>query len=394
MTIELEAMAIEMPGVSRSSEGSASRACCALAIGPCGTARPDRSPHPNRLPFRGVLTLLDTPSDQPPQGAREHRVLLTREAAEQALPSLLGMALDYTPALDAHDAKRKVGIITSAEIVESSALGRRSSVAPSTSGPTTDGQRPATVLEVSGYLFAKDFPEVVRELRRNASRLGMSYEISDARVENVRAAVWTLTEVTFTGAAILRREKAAYRETWIELEEPSAVGPRPSVPATPAEAHAETINAEILMADDRRPSAEDTRRTMNENELQDLINRLAAAAEAMERTVSAVHAQHDALSVKIDRIVAAVDESVARHELEARLTDLERANTELKAQLERRPVERKTLPPLVTALLSKNGIEDVHARIDTALLDKMLGSLAVDQRIAVKAQMAEAGIIE
>ncbi|HVP43071.1 MAG TPA: hypothetical protein VMS96_06540 [Terriglobales bacterium] len=132
---------------------------------------------------------------------------------------------------------------------------------------------------------------------------------------------------------------------------------------------------------------------MNE-QLTELINRLAAAAEAMERTVAAVHAQRDELSVKIDRIVAAVDESAARHELEARIADLERANTELKAQLERRPVERKTLPPLVTALLSKNGIEDLHARIDTGLLDKMLGSLAVDQRIAVKAQMAEAGLIE
>jgi hypothetical protein len=29
--------------------------------------------------------------------------------------------------------------------------------------------------------------------------------------------VWTPTHVTFTGAAILRRDKAAYRETWIEL---------------------------------------------------------------------------------------------------------------------------------------------------------------------------------
>src|SRR5512135_1218183 len=126
MNLELEAMAIEMPEVSRSYEGSASSACCALAIVPCGTARPDRSPHPNRLPFRGVLTLVDVPSDQPPQGAREHRVLLTREAAEKALPSLLGMALDYAPAFDAHDAKRKVGIITSAELAESPVASSRS----------------------------------------------------------------------------------------------------------------------------------------------------------------------------------------------------------------------------------------------------------------------------
>ena len=46
----------------------------------------------------------------------------------------------------------------------------------------------------------------------------MSYEIADARVADMRAKVWTLTHVTFTGAAILRRDKAAYRETWIELE--------------------------------------------------------------------------------------------------------------------------------------------------------------------------------
>jgi hypothetical protein len=43
--------------------------------------------------------------------------------------------------------------------------------------------------------------------------------VADARVADVRAGVWTLTRVTFTGAAILRRDKAAYQETWIELGE-------------------------------------------------------------------------------------------------------------------------------------------------------------------------------
>ena len=195
MTLELEAMAIEMPEVSR---------------------------HPNRLPFRGVLTLVDVPSDHPPQGARDHRVLLTRDAAEKALPSLLGMALDYSPAMDAHDARRKVGIITSADLVESPVASSRSPASgqwPVVGGqPATSDQRLATVLEVSGYLFARDFPELVRELKLHASRLGMSYELSEARVQNVHASIWTLTEVTFTGAAILRREKAAYRQTWIELD--------------------------------------------------------------------------------------------------------------------------------------------------------------------------------
>ena len=33
--------------------------------------------------------------------------------------------------------------------------------------------------------------------------MGMSYELADARVEDMRAEVWKLTRVTFTGAAIL-----------------------------------------------------------------------------------------------------------------------------------------------------------------------------------------------
>jgi hypothetical protein len=160
--------------------------------------------HPNREPFRGVLTLVDTPSDKPPAGSRGHRVILTRTAAERALPSLLGMALDYSPSFDRHDARRKVGVITQAEIA-------------------------GKELELSGYLFAKDFPEIVQQIesgvihagsarRHTQNPLGMSYEISDASVADVREKIWTLTQVTFTGAAILRRDKAAYRDTWIEMK--------------------------------------------------------------------------------------------------------------------------------------------------------------------------------
>jgi hypothetical protein len=281
MMIELESMAIAMPEV----EG-----------------------HPNREPFCGVLTLVDMPSQRPPSGSRGHQVVLTRAAAEAALPSLLGMALDYAPSFDRHDVQRKVGVITRADVV-----GRN--------------------LEIGGYLFARDFPEVVKKIgaagRRGKSSvalrgklvrggtggtgvvhagdifgmaevcgdvrssraslglngqecpfphkqapfpqrqspfphklslsglakrlldltialrgglpdreeetdetrrpqhteslhaedagLGMSYEVTDVELSDSRARVWTLTKVMFTGAAILRRDKAAYRDTWIEL---------------------------------------------------------------------------------------------------------------------------------------------------------------------------------
>ncbi len=210
-------------------------------------------------------------------GAKGHLVVLTKRAAEAALPSLLGMALDYSPGLDRHDVRRKVGVITRAEIV-----GRN--------------------VELGGYLFARDFPEIVEEIakarpasarkaidsfqkrlmnagvihaavsplqagswregyklgdslraaawrirgltaamRRKSpdtlehaggtcstiraetcvavgpSGLGLSYEVTDVEIADTRAHVWTLSKVTFTGAAILRRDKAAYRDTWIEL---------------------------------------------------------------------------------------------------------------------------------------------------------------------------------
>jgi hypothetical protein len=47
--------------------------------------------------------------------------------------------------------------------------------------------------------------------------MGMSYELADAHVADMRAQVWTLTRATFTGAAILLREKAAYRSTSFQL---------------------------------------------------------------------------------------------------------------------------------------------------------------------------------
>lgn len=177
--------------------------------------------HPNRAPFRGVLTLVDTPSDRAPSGAGGHRVILARQAVERALPSLLGMALDYAPSLDRHDAQRKVGIITEAEVAPASSRLSRGHPGRAAAGKmpaATAGETPA--LHISGFLYARDFPQLMRELKtqpRAAAPLGMSYEIAEARVEDLNARIWRVVEFAFTGAAVLRRDKAAYRNTWIEL---------------------------------------------------------------------------------------------------------------------------------------------------------------------------------
>jgi hypothetical protein len=187
MGFELESMAIEMPEVAA---------------------------HPNRMAFRGVLTFVDVPSDSAPSGARGHRVMLKRAATERAIPSLLGMGLDYAPSLDRHDARRKVGVITQAEI-ESDKSG------DGHPRPSGRGEAPlgAKSLAIAGFLYARDFPELVREIRAKGPKvLGMSYEIAEAKIEDIGAEVWAVHDFTFTGAAVLRRDKAAYKQTWIELQ--------------------------------------------------------------------------------------------------------------------------------------------------------------------------------
>ena len=179
-----------MDGVAKCRSVVSSRA--GLMMRAMAVEFPEVAGHPNRLPFEGCLTLVDVASDKAPSGARGHRVLLTREAAEAALPSLLGMAVDYKAGWDGHDARQKCGIITAAHL---------------------EGQK----LMVSGFLFARDYPEMEARVGGVAAgpddAMGMSYELADAHVADMRASVWTLTRATFTGAAILLREKAAYRGT-------------------------------------------------------------------------------------------------------------------------------------------------------------------------------------
>jgi predicted RNase H-like nuclease (RuvC/YqgF family) len=140
---------------------------------------------------------------------------------------------------------------------------------------------------------------------------------------------------------------------------------------------------------------------MNEEMTQQLAataERLASAAETLDRVLQKLDSQQEVLNAKVDRIVAAVEDRPMgdndpdrARKLEQRVAELEKANNELKAQAAR--MTRKTLSPLVTALLSKGGTEPGD-RLDPAVVDKTLQSLSVEQRIAVKAEMARAGMID
>ena len=145
--------------------------------------------HPNKMPFSGVLTLLDTPSDRAPNGAKGRRVIMKAEAAERAIPSLLGMAVNYTAEASGHDVTKKVGVITAASV--------------------KDG----AVHIDHGVIWAADFPKESAKIQASKSDLGFSWEIADVYVEDINADPLVITDCSFTGAAILRKDKAAYSLT-------------------------------------------------------------------------------------------------------------------------------------------------------------------------------------
>jgi hypothetical protein len=147
---------------------------------------------------------------------------------------------------------------------------------------------------------------------------------------------------------------------------------------------------------------------MSEEMVQQLMataERLASAAESLDRVLGRLDSQQDALNAKVDRIVAAVDDHAAyehvpfepanregTRQLQERVAELEKSNTDLKAQAAR--MVRKTLPPMVSAILAKSGTDTGGEKIEKGVLDKTLQSLSVEQRIAVKAELARAGMLE
>ncbi len=147
---------------------------------------------------------------------------------------------------------------------------------------------------------------------------------------------------------------------------------------------------------------------MSEEMVQQLMataERLAIAAESLDRVLGRLDSQQDALNAKVDRIVAAVDDRSlyepthhesgnieATRQLQERVAELEKSNTDLRAQAAR--IVRKTFTPMVSSILAKSGTNAVGERIEKGVLDKTLQSLSMEQRIAVKAELARAGMIE
>ncbi|OPA77460.1 3-oxoacyl-ACP reductase [Paenibacillus selenitireducens] len=160
------------------------------------------SEHPNKVPFKCALFAVDQPSDGSPHGAGGKKIRISSAVCDKYLQTFVGMALniDYVHGMSDHDPRFKVAVIEKAY-------------------RSMDG-----FAWVEGYIFGKDFPDVVATIRYYNSlasenqwseyQFGASLEM-EAAVQDAMDTNDVLDVIEFcgTGAAILFADAAAYTTT-------------------------------------------------------------------------------------------------------------------------------------------------------------------------------------
>lgn len=134
------------------------------------------------------------------------------------------------------------------------------------------------------------------------------------------------------------------------------------------------------------------------DELSLTVDRLAAAAEMLEKTMERLAERQSAFTVNaeasLERMVATAEQG-REAELERKLAEAEAKIAELSAAAVTVPVSvthgRKTLPAGMATMLAKQGV--TVDSMEAGALDAALVSLSIEQRMAVKAQMMRAGLL-
>lgn len=138
------------------------------------------------------------------------------------------------------------------------------------------------------------------------------------------------------------------------------------------------------------------------------LERLSAAAGALEAAAAKLEQREEASSGQVQKITAAVEthSDMVRRELERKLVAAEQeiaALVERSASLQaaseqRAPAQgsstavRKTLPAATVQLLAKQGIDSMDS-MDMGTLDAALNGLSIEQRLAVKSQLIRSGTL-
>lgn len=360
--------------------------------------------HPNKMPFSGVMTRIDEPSDAPPEGSGGRLITISSEAAEKGLKSLLGMAIDYKPGLDGHAPQNKIGIITAATIEGNAIL-------------------------IEGFLYASDFPEVAAEIKANKDDLGFSYEARNLWTLDPDANPVVISDCVFTGAAILRKDKAAYHTTSLqaskEIEEMTpelklALDKMTADQAEISKALA-TLSASVVNIEATQVSAANylSKVEPHASKLENCAAEMEAAGiggdssngHAVALRKMAGHMRAEAAVGRMPSVwhggsVYGAGEKKAETDpgFEAAMKPLtdklaalgtQIADMKAAAVKDSPAPERKTIPKEFTALLAKHGIGEPEdgGKIDMAKLDGAMKELPVSQRLQVKAGLRQSGMI-
>ena len=404
--------------------------------------------HPNKMPFSGVLTKLDEPSDVAPNGSNGKRIMVTSAAARAALGTLLGMAVDFTSSFDGHDPQAKIGIITSANVVGND-------------------------LVIEGFVYAADFPDTADLIKKLKDDLGFSFEAQRLTVEDMSAEVLTINELVFTGAAILLKDKAAYQTTslaasaileelnmspedfktfmadvlkpvtdrlaqleagtgQVTVEAKAATMSMVEPHCSALEACAKSMSAAGIGNDTRNGHTVVLQRMANsmradaamgriphsfsdygyyasaDDNIEDIDMKPEELAKLVNDSVNAALDARDKASKESNSLAAQIQSAVdtALAPVQAQLKEandkLAAAETKLKDAEALRvsaaaSPTRKTLPPQVTALLSRANLSlpEGDGKLNVGEIDKALAgaNLSIQQRIMVKNQLERVGAV-
>ncbi|MDR6381822.1 DUF6582 domain-containing protein [Paraburkholderia caribensis] len=378
---------------------------------------PEVANHPNRMPFSGVLTFVNQPSDLPPGGSGGKRTYLPKDVAEKSLESLLGMAVDFSDDLSAHNVTQKLGVITGAEIV-------------------------GDEVRIEGFFYAADFPQECARIQQEKEDLGFSYEVR-AQTRPM-GDLLQIVSCVFTGAAVLYKDKAAYQSTSLAAQAEQGIDMDPKElqellanALKPLAAQIETVTKDVT---DLKAAGETALQANKEtrDRVAPHATALRNCAAAMEASGIGLHSSqghvkvlhHMAASMEADAAAGKVPHIFRDHDwgfaasaapaptptpaaaapaLDAdnpvikgitdTLAGLGTQLSDLKAAAFKaaEAPARKTIPSDVMTLLAKGGIKEAPAEgLTEAQVDTMLqaaGVTGISARIAAKQQIAAAGLL-
>lgn len=154
----------------------------------CSVTPTSDNSHPNKSPFTGILCSIDSPSISVPNGSNGKRVQLSSEAVQNAIETLVGMPVNAN-----YDDKKKFDMHNPKEII----------------GQISNAYIKGNDIWIEGYLYPQNCPEICASIKKEKKDLGFSYELLASQSE-IKNDIMYVTELVFTGAALLYKDCAAY----------------------------------------------------------------------------------------------------------------------------------------------------------------------------------------